>query len=41
MLSNLLVAKILQGQVDQRLENFLSIVQTSGLSALSKTISEE
>ena len=41
MLSNLLVDKILQGQVDQRLENFLRIVQASDLLELSRTISEE
>lgn len=40
-LSNLLVDKIMQGQVDQRLEDFLKIVQASDLSALSNTISEE
>ncbi|MDA0735382.1 MAG: hypothetical protein O2909_12660 [Chloroflexi bacterium] len=41
MLSNLLVDKILQGQVDQSLEDFLKIVQASDLSALSNTITEE
>ncbi|MCH8744265.1 MAG: hypothetical protein IIB31_01305 [Chloroflexi bacterium] len=40
-LSNLLVDKILHGQVDQRMEDFLKIVQASDLSALSNTISEE
>lgn len=40
-LSNLLVEKILHGQVDQRLEDFLKIVQASDLSALSNTISAE
>lgn len=40
-LSNLLVERILQGQADQRLEDFLKIVQASDLSALSNTINEE
>lgn len=40
-LSNLLVEKILQGQMNQRLEDFLKIVQASDLSALSNTISAE
>jgi hypothetical protein len=40
-LSNLLVEKILHGQLDQRLEDFLKIVQASDLSALSNTISAE
>ena len=40
-LSNLMVERILHGQVDQRLEDFLKIVQASDLSALSNTISEE
>ena len=41
MSNNLLVAKILQVQVDQRLEYFLKIVQASDPSALTNTISEE
>jgi hypothetical protein len=40
-LSNLLVERILHGQLDQRLEDFLKIVQASDLSALSNTISAE
>jgi hypothetical protein len=40
-LSNLLVQKILQGQLDQPLEDLLKIVQASDLSALSNTISAE
>jgi hypothetical protein len=40
-LSNLLVERIIQGRMDQRLEDFLKIVQASDLSALSNTISEE
>ena len=41
MLSNLLVDKILHGQVDRRPEDFLKIVQISNFSALSNTISEK
>jgi hypothetical protein len=40
-LSSLLVARILRGQVDQRLEDFVKIVQFSDLSALSSTLNEE
>ena len=40
-LSNLLVERILQGNADERLEEFLNIVQASDLSALSNTLSEE
>jgi len=40
-LSNLLVERILQGNTDKRLEEFLNIVQASDLSALSNTLSEE
>ncbi len=40
-LSSLLVARILRGQVDQRLEDFVKIVQSSDLSALSSTLNEE
>ena len=36
-----MVGKILQGQVDQRLEDILKIIQASDLLALSNTISEE
>ena len=39
--NKLQVAKILQAQVDQRLEDFLKIVQASDPSALTNTISEE
>ena len=41
MSNNLQVAKILQVQVDQRLEYFLKIVQASDPSALTNTISEK
>ena len=40
-LSNLLVERILQGNTDERLEEFLTIVQASDLSALSNTLSED
>ena len=40
-LSNLVVDRILHGQVDQQLEEFLNIVLASDLSALSNTISED
>ena len=39
--SNLLVEKILHGQVDRQLEDFLKTVQASDLSALSNTINPE
>jgi len=40
MLSNLLLNKILQVQVAQRLEDFLKIVQDSDPSTLSNAVSE-
>ena len=40
-LSNLLVERIIQGQADERLDDFLKIVQASDLSALSNTITAE
>ncbi len=40
-LSNLLVERVLQGKTDQRLDDFLKIVQASDLSALSNTLSDE
>ena len=40
-LSNLLVEGIIQGQVDERLEDFLKIVQASDLSALSNTLTPD
>ena len=40
-LSNLLVERIIQGQEDERLDDFLKIVQASDLSALSNTITTE
>ena len=40
-LSNLLVERIIQGQADERLDDFLKIVQASDLSALSNTITVE
>ena len=41
VLSNLLVERIIQGQADERLDDFLKIVQASDLSALSNTITAE
>ena len=40
-LSLLLVGRILEDRADQRLDDFLKIVQASDLSALSNTLSEE
>ena len=40
-LSRVLVDRILNNMVDERLENFLKIVRSSDLSALSNTISDE
>ena len=40
-LSNLLVERIIQGHADERLDDFLKIVQASDLSALSNTITAE
>ena len=40
-LSSLMVERIIQGQADQRLDDFLKIVQASDLSALSNTITVE
>ena len=40
-LSHALVERILHDQVDQRLENFLKIVQASDLSGLSNTLDNE
>ena len=40
-LSNLLVERIIQGQADERLDDFFRIVQASDLSALSNTITAE
>ena len=40
-LSLVLVSRIIHGQVDQRLEDFLKIVQASDLSALSNTLTDE
>ena len=40
-LSNLLVERILQGYTDERLDDFLKIVQASDLSALSDTLTPE
>ena len=40
-LSNQLVESIIQGQVDERLEDFLKIVQASDLSALSNTLTPD
>jgi hypothetical protein len=37
-LTNLLVKRIMQGRTDERLDDFLKIVQASDLSALSNTI---
>ena len=39
--SNLLVERIIEGQADERLENFLMIVQASDLSALSNTLTPD
>ena len=40
-LSNLLVDRILQGNTDERFDQFLTMVQASDLSALSNTLNEE
>lgn len=40
-LSNLLMEQVLQGRADQRLDDFLKILQASDLSALSNTLSDE
>jgi len=40
-LSNLLVERILHGNTDQRLDDFLTMVQASDLSALSNTLNAE
>ena len=40
-LSNLLVERILHGQADGRLDDFLKIVQASDLSALATTLNQE
>ncbi|MCH8349364.1 MAG: hypothetical protein IIB29_03840 [Chloroflexi bacterium] len=40
-LSNLLVERILHGNTDQRLDDFLAMVQASDLSALSNTLNGE
>ena len=40
-LSNLLVERIIEGQADERLEDFLMIVQASNLSALSNTLTPD
>ena len=40
-LSNLLVERILDGQADGRLDDFLKIVQASDLSALATTLNQE
>ncbi len=40
-LSNLLVERILQGRKDERLDNFIAIVQTSDLSALSNILTPQ
>jgi hypothetical protein len=40
-LSNALVERLLQGRKDERLEDFLRIVQASDLSALSNTLTPE
>ena len=40
-LSSLLVERILQGYTDERLDDFLKIVQASDLSALSDTLTPE
>ncbi len=40
-LSLVLVERLLHGQIDQRLENFLKIVQASDLSALSNTLNAD
>ncbi len=40
-LSNLLIERIIQGHTDERLDDFLKIVQASDLSALSNTITVE
>jgi hypothetical protein len=40
-LSNLLVERVLEGNNDQRLNDFIAIVQASDLSALSNTLNED
>ncbi|MCH8225631.1 MAG: hypothetical protein IIC97_07170, partial [Chloroflexi bacterium] len=40
-LSNMLVERILHGQADGRLDDFLKIVQASDLSALATTLNQE
>ena len=40
-LSNLLVERVLEGNNDQRLHDFIAIVQASDLSALSNTLNED
>ena len=40
-LSNPLVELVLEGNNDQRLGDFMTIVQTSDLSALSNTLNED
>jgi hypothetical protein len=40
-LSNLLVERVLEGNNDQRLGDFMTIVQASDLSALSNTLNED
>ncbi|HAJ00266.1 MAG TPA: hypothetical protein DCL97_06310, partial [Dehalococcoidia bacterium] len=40
-LSNLLVERVLEGNNDQRLDDFMTIVQASDLSALSNTLNED
>ena len=40
-LSNLLVERIIEGQADERLEDFLMMVQASDLSALSNTLTPD
>ena len=40
-LSNLLVERVLEGNNDQRLGDFIAIVQASDLSALSNTLNED
>ena len=40
-LSNLLVERVLEGNNDQRLGDFITIVQASDLSALSNTLNED
>jgi hypothetical protein len=40
-LSNLLVERVLEDNNDQRLNDFIAIVQASDLSALSNTLNED